>query len=155
VGSASRGQTNRKSKVLNLLTVKFHFLGDYVRHIRLFGTTDSYSTQLVSILPIVWILYSLTMLQGELAHRLIKRLYGLTNKKDPMKQIGKKYNRHEALRPSTNPSELQEAKEAESECLADHHVISGSRNSPISLFNFVQTNRKDSATKVWHAFLDL
>jgi len=36
------------------------------------------------------------MRQGELAHRLIKRLYGLTNKKDPMKQIGKKYNRHEA-----------------------------------------------------------
>ena len=74
-----------------------------------------------------------------------------------MKQIGKKYNRHEALRPSTNSSELRlrEAKEADSERLADHHVISGSRNSPISLFNFVQTNGKDPATKVWHAFLDL
>ena len=34
--------------MLNVFTVKFHFLGDYVRHIRLFGTTDSYSTQLVS-----------------------------------------------------------------------------------------------------------
>jgi hypothetical protein len=44
------------------------------------------------------------MWQGELAHRLIKRLYGLTNKKDPMKQIGKKYNRHEALRLSTDSS---------------------------------------------------
>ncbi|KJA13982.1 hypothetical protein HYPSUDRAFT_150921, partial [Hypholoma sublateritium FD-334 SS-4] len=32
---------------LNLSTVKFHFLGDYVQHIRNFGTTDSYSTQLV------------------------------------------------------------------------------------------------------------
>jgi len=39
----------RKPKILNLLTVKFHFLGDYVSHIRLFGTTDSYSTQLVGI----------------------------------------------------------------------------------------------------------
>ena len=96
------------------------------------------------------------MWQGELAHRLIKRLYGLTNKKDPMKQIRKKYNRHEALRPLTNPSELREAlKEADSERLADHHVISRSRNSPISLFNFVQTNGKDPTTKVWHAFLDL
>jgi hypothetical protein len=36
-----------KRRGLNLFTVKLHFLGDYVRHIRLFGTTDSYSTQLV------------------------------------------------------------------------------------------------------------
>jgi hypothetical protein len=38
-----------KSKLFNLLTVKLHFLGDYVRHIQFFGTTDSYSTQLVCI----------------------------------------------------------------------------------------------------------
>ena len=36
-----------KKKGLNLFTVKLHFLGDYIWHIRLFGTTDSYSTQLV------------------------------------------------------------------------------------------------------------
>jgi len=35
-------------KTLNLNTYKFHALGDYVATIRLFGTTDSYSTQLVS-----------------------------------------------------------------------------------------------------------
>ena len=34
-------------KVLNLQTYKFHALGDYVQSIRLFGTVDSYSTQLV------------------------------------------------------------------------------------------------------------
>jgi hypothetical protein len=51
--SSSRSQPqppsgpNSKIKRLNLITVKFHFLGDYVHHIRLFGTTDSYSTQLV------------------------------------------------------------------------------------------------------------
>lgn len=38
-----------KIKKLNLLTYKLHALGDYVRTIRLFGTTDSYSTQIVSI----------------------------------------------------------------------------------------------------------
>lgn len=37
-----------KLKTLNLFTYKFHALGDYVRSIRLFGTTDSYSTQIVS-----------------------------------------------------------------------------------------------------------
>jgi hypothetical protein len=36
---------SRKLKTLNLLTYKFHALGDYVRTIRMFGTTDSFSTQ--------------------------------------------------------------------------------------------------------------
>lgn len=34
-------------RILNLFTYKLHALGDYVRTIRLFGTTDSYSTQIV------------------------------------------------------------------------------------------------------------
>lgn len=46
-GQAQASRPRTKSKILNLLTVKLHFLGDYVRHIRLFGTTDSYSTQLI------------------------------------------------------------------------------------------------------------
>ena len=37
-----------KRKPLNLNTYKFHSLGDYVRTIKLFGCTDSFSTQLVS-----------------------------------------------------------------------------------------------------------
>ncbi len=113
--SSSRGQSGRKPKILNLLNVKFHFLGDYVRHIRFFGTTtDSYSTQLVSNCLVCQIHCSelADTWQGELAHRLIKRFYGLTNKRDPINQIGKKYNRHEALQPSTDPSEVHETKEA-------------------------------------------
>ena len=38
---------SRKVKSLNLLTYKFHALGDYVSMIRMFGNTDSFSTQLV------------------------------------------------------------------------------------------------------------
>lgn len=41
-----------KIKRTNLLTYKLHALGDYVSTIRLFGTTDSYSTQIVSIISI-------------------------------------------------------------------------------------------------------
>lgn len=41
-------QPSKKKKALNLFTIKFHFLGDYAHHIRQYGTTDSYSTQLVS-----------------------------------------------------------------------------------------------------------
>lgn len=50
-GQPARGaaqHSGRKPRKLNLNTVKLHFLGDYVRHIHLFGTTDSYSTQIVS-----------------------------------------------------------------------------------------------------------
>jgi hypothetical protein len=66
-----------------------------------------------------------------------------------MKQIGKKYNRQEVLRASTNSSEAHETREAKSKSLAEHHVISECRNLPIPLFNFVQTNSKDPAVKVW------
>ena len=43
----SSASASRKTKRLNLLTPKFHFLGDYVSTIRMFGCTDSFSTQLV------------------------------------------------------------------------------------------------------------
>ncbi len=39
--------TTRKVKTLNISTLKFHFLGDYVHTIQMFGCTDLYSTQLV------------------------------------------------------------------------------------------------------------
>jgi hypothetical protein len=37
----------KKKKTLKISTYKFHALADYVRTIRMFGTTDSYSTQTV------------------------------------------------------------------------------------------------------------
>jgi hypothetical protein len=46
----------RRRCTLNLSTYKMHSLGDYVRSVEEYGTTDSYSTQIVSlnylILPI-------------------------------------------------------------------------------------------------------
>ncbi|KIK72621.1 hypothetical protein PAXRUDRAFT_798128, partial [Paxillus rubicundulus Ve08.2h10] len=50
-----------RPKTFNLLTYKFHALGDYVNTIKMFGTTDSYTMQI-----------------GESAHRLIKKFYGST-----------------------------------------------------------------------------
>jgi hypothetical protein len=41
------GSGAKKLKSLNLLTYKWHALGDYVQTIHLFGGTDGYSTQLV------------------------------------------------------------------------------------------------------------
>jgi len=46
--SASAAATTApREKSFNLTTYKLHALGDYVRTIHLFGTTDSYTTQLV------------------------------------------------------------------------------------------------------------
>jgi hypothetical protein len=46
VASAPKG---KKPKTLNLFVYKIHALGDYAATICLFGTTDSYSTQIVGI----------------------------------------------------------------------------------------------------------
>ena len=40
--STRKGGAHSSKKLLNLNTYKFHALGDYVRNICLFGTTDSY-----------------------------------------------------------------------------------------------------------------
>ena len=39
---------SRKIKSINLATYKMHALGDYVDTIKMYGTTDSYSTEIVS-----------------------------------------------------------------------------------------------------------
>jgi len=43
--TSTTGTTGPKRKAFNLIMYKLHALGDYVRSIRLFGTSDSYSTQ--------------------------------------------------------------------------------------------------------------
>ena len=47
--TAVQKATSWKPKELNLKTYKYHLLGDYIETIQQFGTTDSYSTQSVSI----------------------------------------------------------------------------------------------------------
>jgi hypothetical protein len=72
-------------------------------------------------------------------------LYGLTNKKGAMEQIGKKYIRKGALQDTTPKRDEEEIIHAR---LEDHCFISESRNTPISIFNFVQTNPQDPAKLV-------
>jgi hypothetical protein len=47
VAGASEKKKDHLPKTLNLNTYKFHALGDYTRMIRRYGTTDSYSTEVV------------------------------------------------------------------------------------------------------------
>jgi hypothetical protein len=55
---AAPGSSTRKRRTLNLSTYKWHALGDYVRTIKLFGPTISYSTQIVSRLSCAYTLIS-------------------------------------------------------------------------------------------------
>jgi hypothetical protein len=78
----------------------------------------------------------------------VKRLYGLTNKKNPIQQISKKYCRQQAFRHILEEQEEKEAKQDISvDRLGDHHIISRSRNERLDLFLFSQSNG-DPAKKV-------
>lgn len=146
-----------RGKYLNLLTYKFHALGDYVRSIRFFGTSESYSTQTVCPTPTLFNLYLIQLnKQGELAHRFVKRLYGRTNKNNATKQMTRLERRDTRLR--------RAAQSAAAPCvrtrvfsdndatlytgLDTHHQISKSRKEPIHLFKFVKENSHDPAKKV-------
>ncbi|KIM54557.1 hypothetical protein SCLCIDRAFT_31001 [Scleroderma citrinum Foug A] len=70
-----------RCKTFNINTYKFHALGDYTGTIKMFGTTDSYTTQI-----------------GELAHQIIKRFYGQSNKKNVVNQFATQERQHTVLR---------------------------------------------------------
>lgn len=78
---------DERRKFFNLETSKLHALGDYPEMIETFGTTDSVSTQNVS-LSIILVTYFLFVLQGELLHRNTKRRYARTNGRNYLPQMG-------------------------------------------------------------------
>ncbi|KAF8237556.1 hypothetical protein L208DRAFT_1247003 [Tricholoma matsutake] len=47
LNASASSRAKPKAKLFSLLTYKLHALGDYMWTIQLFGTTDSYSTQIV------------------------------------------------------------------------------------------------------------
>jgi hypothetical protein len=73
-------------KNFNLQTYKYHSLGDYVKTIRQFGTTDSYSTTTVSIVRFHIFVGSQSS-QGELEHRRPKAWHLRTDRKAFVKQM--------------------------------------------------------------------
>ncbi|KAF8834144.1 hypothetical protein BDN67DRAFT_985532 [Paxillus ammoniavirescens] len=111
-------------------TTKLHALGDYVGTIKMFGTTDSYSTQI-----------------GELAHCLVKKFYGSTDKKDISKQLVKQERRHTHTRRQL--CRAQDPSESESDRLPtkSHHTMSHSKANTINLANLLIDHQDDPATK--------
>ena len=89
--------SGRMRRPLNLNTIKIHALGDYVEHIRLFGTVDSTSTQLVRSL-IMFNRSRTNRFQGEHEHRRLKCRYRRVSKLKSTGQIVKIDVRQRELR---------------------------------------------------------
>ncbi len=88
----------KKQKRINLETFKLHNLPHYAGWIRWMGTTDNYSTQVVSTHVVDHLrLTDADAVQGESEHRRIKKFYGLTNKKNFEVQIARKQQRASLL----------------------------------------------------------
>jgi hypothetical protein len=74
-------------RLLNLTTYKFHALADGPATVRRFGTTDSYTTQVVGMSGAIRQPYSIYS-QGERQHRIPKSLYKRTSKnRDATSQV--------------------------------------------------------------------
>ncbi|KAJ7181996.1 hypothetical protein C8R46DRAFT_1210480 [Mycena filopes] len=130
-----------RGKFLNLLTYKFHALGDYAPTIRMFGTIDSFSTQI-----------------GELAHRLVKRrLYGRTNKNNATKQITRLERRDTRIRRAAQAAAAPRNRHrhrtfsdndgSKYAGLDVHHYMSKDRKNPVQLLGFVATAPHDPSKK--------
>ena len=155
-GSTAHTSSTAHPKIFNLSTYKLHALGDYVNTIRLFGTTDSYTTQIIShfkLLLVVSCQINHLPLQGELSHQRVKKFYQCTNKQEPAGQIAKQERRYTRVRrqyssyvdaeddtdPQNNTTPVS---------LEPHHRLS---NSPINTFNlaeFLQSWPDDPALQV-------
>jgi hypothetical protein len=168
LNSGDAGTGSRKAKKFNLYTYKFHAMGDYVRSIRLFGTTDSFTTQIVRESEFLLFLLIIFMIsdQGELAHRALKAFYPLTSKLDTPAQLAKHERRRRILRrvAETGQSSTSEKAPLDSPTAGfkDHHYIPKcSHNNPVDIFRFLQEHDNDpavairSAPFIFHLFHDL
>ena len=55
VGGKGKGRTGgQQTRKLNLFTYKLHSLGDYLNSIKRYGTSDGFSTQVVSLLYVLY-----------------------------------------------------------------------------------------------------
>ncbi|KAJ3524924.1 hypothetical protein NMY22_g10792 [Coprinellus aureogranulatus] len=125
------GSDSRRSKTLNLKTYKFHALGDVVPTIRMFGTTDSYSTQ-----------------TPEGFHRYPKRHYKRTSKKNVSRQLSRiqmRQARLRKLRKQLLPDPSEGYVDEEASQLP--YFIGASQNNPVNLPAFIQAKRNDPAAR--------
>jgi hypothetical protein len=142
----------------NFGTPKFHFLGDYASTIRLYRTTDSYSTQSVrGSMLVCQKRRDLSFQQGELMHRLPKRWYRRTSKVNPRRGVLKYERKVARIREiRRRVSGLDKASSRVSEELEDqvlaahsmpdiHHYIGRSEKVSVSVKPATSVRDQDEA----------
>ena len=96
-------------------------------------------------------------LQGELAHKIVKRLYGSTNKRNAEHQIAKRYQRLERARLALDKKRLHSHTKQKTTNQEDNqpdgdselrYYISPSKNCPQDIFGTLRNNRGDPAYHV-------
>jgi hypothetical protein len=156
----------KKPKAFNLFTYKFHALGDYVSSIRLFGTTDSYSTQIVSTKLCCLSIVDL-LIQSELEHRTSKANYPRTSKNNAAKQLAaierRQVNLHkivhanqEASSGSSRPTPKLDPIESEpisNTSPHEHHHIAASQRNPVRIGSWLTEHARDPALQVGFCIL--
>ncbi|KAG8932511.1 hypothetical protein FRC01_013537 [Tulasnella sp. 417] len=132
----------RKEKTFNMFTYKLHALGDYVASIRLFGTTESWSTQ-----------------TGELEHRRVKGFWKRTNFRDAPTQIAatdRRVRYHERvlakLKGSDSKRSSVKGSHEDVQPSEVHHRIAD-RGEPLDLPSWLKGLPHDPATKHFHSQL--
>ncbi|KAF7370032.1 hypothetical protein MSAN_00633200 [Mycena sanguinolenta] len=126
---------SKKEKTFNLNTYKWHAMGDYAPTIQLFGPSDSYSTQL-----------------GESLHRLVKRMYTVTNKRNHTAQIAARYMRLKRAKAAARMAKKHRHHVAYGDDdplgatpLDIHHHTSRARRRPLDMYNDFDPESGDPA----------
>lgn len=160
IGTSTTAVTT-KLRSFNMNTYKMHALGDYTTTIRRLGTSESWSTQVVSKTVGYPVLLFINSSQGELEHRRVKRLYGRTNKNNYQEQIAKQEQRQRTLREVRRrlrdidhvnvgtPVTIQ-SKKLLKQSLGDHHYISASGQTSVTISEYLTKHRGDTAFTVGH-----
>ena len=127
----------------------------------MFGPSDSSVQQMgsqpklsVTFLRVFGLVLTLSVQQGELAHKIVKRLYGSTNKRKAEHQIAKCYRRLEHARLALDRKRLHNQKttnQKDNQPGGDQELryyISPSKNHPQDIFGTLRSNRGDPAYHV-------
>jgi len=139
------------NKEFSIQTYKHHCLGDYVRTIRMIGTTDSFSTMVVNIIYLSSSFLSfIGTVQGELEHRKPKGRYIRTDRrKNFVKQLTQIERRQARIcRIKQNLSTRSHYSEEVSKSPDVHHHIGIHENYYEHIGTFLRTHSADPAVKV-------
>ncbi|KAI0054779.1 hypothetical protein BV25DRAFT_1816540 [Artomyces pyxidatus] len=125
-------ENERKSKTFNMNTYKCHALADYSSTIRMFGTTDSYTTE-----------------PAELEHHRSKVRYSRTSRKGFLKQLTEIERREARLRhiAAVNAQTANQRHEEVTPDFRTHYNVGTTQNYPVNIPFLIQRNPGDPALK--------